>query len=113
MNDFDQAQVHKDLAALTRLIADDYVLVNSDASVQRKPEVLADHRLPGFKIDPFVMKEPVIAVLDGAAVVSGLIDLSWTQDGKREKRLIRLANTWARRHGGWQVIYTQVTRVPQ
>jgi hypothetical protein len=111
--DYDLAQVHKDLPALTRLIADDYVLVNSDSTVQRKPAVLVDHRMPSFKIDPFVVKDPTLTVWGDGAVIGGLVDLGWTLDGKHQRRLIRLANTWARRDGEWKVIYTQVTRAPR
>src|SRR5262249_31328894 len=36
VREYDQAQIHSDIPALARLFADDYMLVNSDASVENK-----------------------------------------------------------------------------
>lgn len=110
---FDQAQVHNDVPTLTRLVADDYVLVNSNASVENKAQYLADFYLPGFKIEPYVLEQRVETVWGDAAVVAGLVHLRWTQDGKHHDRLLRIAHVWAKRGGRWQATYTQVTRVPQ
>jgi ketosteroid isomerase-like protein len=112
VKDYDQAQIHNDIATLERLVTDDYVLVNSDASVENKQQFLADFNLPGFKIDPYVVEQPVQKVWGNAAVIGGLVHLSWTQDGKHQTRLLRIAYVWAKRNGHWQATYAQVTRVP-
>jgi ketosteroid isomerase-like protein len=109
----DDATVHGDVPALTRLVSDDFVLVNSDASVENKTQYLADFGLPGFKIDPYVREQPVEKMSgDDAAVIAGLVHLSWTQDGKHQTRTLRTAYMWAKRGGRWQATYAQVTRVP-
>lgn len=113
VNDYHQAHFNNDLPELERLVSDDYVLVNSDATVEDKRKVLADHALPGFKTDPYVMEQPVNQVWDNAAVTAGLVHLSWTLDGKRHTRVLRMAHVWAKRNGQWQARYTQVTRVPE
>jgi len=110
---FHQAQVRSDVPTLERLVADDYVLVNSNATVEDKRQFLADFNLPGFKIDPYVVEQPIEKVWGDAAVLGGLVRLSWTQDGQHRTRLLRLAYVWARRDGRWRMTYTQVTRVPQ
>jgi ketosteroid isomerase-like protein len=110
---YDRATIESDIPALERLFADEYVLVNSDASVENKQQAIADFRLPGFKIDPYVMTQPMEMAWDNGAVISGVVQLSWTQDGKHQQRLIRVAHVWAKRRGAWQMTYTQVTRVPQ
>lgn len=113
VKDYHQAQYDNDIPELKRLVSDDYVLVNSDATVESKQKVLADHSVPGFRIDPYVVEQPVSTVWDNAAVIGGLVHLSWTQDGKHHTRLVRMAYVWAKRNGEWQTTYTQVTRVPQ
>jgi len=110
---YDRATIDSDIPALERLFADEYVLVNSDASVENKQQAIADFRMPGFKIDPYVMTQTVETAWDNGAVISGVVQLSWTQDGKHQQRLIRVAHVWAKRRGAWQMTYTQVTRVPQ
>jgi ketosteroid isomerase-like protein len=113
LKEYDQAQIHNDIPTLERLVADDYVLVNSNATVENKQQFLADFNLPGFKIDPYVFEQPVEKVGDNAAVIGGLLHLSWTQDGKHQTRLLRIAYVWVKRDGRWQATYTQVTRVPR
>jgi ketosteroid isomerase-like protein len=113
VQDYDRAQIHNDIPTLERLVADDYVLVNSNATVENKQQFLADFSLPGFKIDPYVLEQPVEKMWGNAAVIGGLVHLSWTQDGKHQTRLLRVAYVWAKRNGQWQATYTQVTRVPQ
>jgi ketosteroid isomerase-like protein len=113
VKDYDLAQIHNDIPTLKGLVADDYVLVNSNATVENKQQFLADFSLPGFKIDPYVVEQPVEKVWGNAAVIGGLVHLSWTQDGKHQTRLLRVAYIWAKRRGHWQATYAQVTRVPQ
>jgi ketosteroid isomerase-like protein len=112
IQDYDRAQVSNDTAALARLVDDDYVLVNSNASVENKQQFLADFHLPGFKIDPYVIEQPVQKVWGDGAVIGGLLNLSWTQDGKHQTRRLRVAYVWAKRDGRWRATYGQVTRVP-
>jgi ketosteroid isomerase-like protein len=113
LKEYDRAQINNDIATLGRLVADDYLLVNSNASVENKAQFLADFNLPGFKIDPYVVEQPVQKVWKNTAVIGGLVHLSWTQDGQHQTRLLRVAYIWVRRNGYWRATYTQVTRVPQ
>jgi ketosteroid isomerase-like protein len=110
--DYDRAQFRNDFAALDRLVTDDFVLVNSDASVEDKSQFLADFKLPGFKIDPYVIDQPIHELWDNAALIGGIVHLSWTQDGTRNTRLLRVAYIWIRKSGRWQAAYVQLTRVP-
>ncbi|KRA14994.1 nuclear transport factor 2 family protein [Lysobacter sp. Root604] len=109
---YDRAQFDNDVATLARLVDDDYVLVNSNASVEDKRQFLADFHLPGFKIEPYTIEQPVRKVWGDGAVIGGLVNLRWTQDGKRQTRRLRVAYVWAKRDGRWLATYAQVTRVP-
>jgi len=112
VHDYDLAQFDNDVATLDRLVVDDFVLVNSNASVEDKAQFLADFNLPGFKIEPYVIEQPVHKVWGDGAVLGGLVNLRWTQDGKHQARQLRVAYVWVKRDGRWLVTYAQVTRVP-
>lgn len=112
VKDYDLAQTRNDTVALDRLVDDDFVLVNSNASVENKRQFLADFHLPGFRIEPYVLEEKVEKVWDDGAVVGGLLHLNWTQDGKHLSRAVRIAYVWEKRDGRWRATYAQVTRVP-
>lgn len=111
--DYDQATMRSDVAALAALVTDDYMLVNSDTSVQDKSSYLADFRVPGFRIDPYVIEQPFQRIIGDAALTGGLFQLGWTQDGRRQSRRLRVVHVWTRQAGRWRIAYTQLTRVPE
>ena len=112
LSSYDRAHYQSDLPRLASLVTDDYVLVNSDASVENKQQFLADFRLPGFKIEPYVREQSMNKVWDSGAVTAAIVRLSWTQDGMKHTRALRYADVWVKKDGRWQVTFTQVTRVP-
>jgi ketosteroid isomerase-like protein len=111
--DYDRATVDKDVARLAALVTDDYMLVNSDSSVQGKTSYLADFALPGFKLDPYQIEQPLQKAWGDAALTGGVFTLSWTQAGRHQIRRLRVAHVWSRKDGRWRIAYTQLTRVPE
>jgi ketosteroid isomerase-like protein len=112
VKDYDEAQVHGDAAGLQRLVADDYTLVNSTGTVETKAQLITDYTTPGYRIEPFVVQQPVEKVWSDGAVMGGLVDLKGTDGGKPFSVTLRFAEIWAKRNGKWQVIYTHVSRPP-
>ena len=108
---YDAAQVNGDRAALERLVADDYVLVNGAGQVQDKARLIADYVAPGFKLDPFTIEEPVEKVFGDTALLGGRVDMTGTDGGQRFALVVRFVDAWAKRDGQWRVVYSQVTRV--
>jgi ketosteroid isomerase-like protein len=108
---YDAAQVNGDRAALERLVADDYLLVNGAGQVQDKARLIADYVAPGFKLDPFTIEEPVEKVLGDTALLGGLVNMTGVDGGQRFALVVRFIDTWAKRDGRWRVVYSQVTRV--
>jgi ketosteroid isomerase-like protein len=110
---FDRAQVNADTATLARLVTEDYVLVNSDATIDRKAKYLSDFLLPGLRMEPYLIEQRVEKAWGDAAVVFGLQRLAWTQDGTRHQRDLRIVHVWTKRSGRWKVTHTQLTRIPE
>jgi len=108
---YDAAQVNGDGAALERLVADDYVLVNGAGQVQDKARLIADYVAPGFKLDPFTIEEPVEKVFGDTALLGGRVNMTGTDGGQRFALVVRFVDAWAKRDGQWRVVYSQVTRV--
>jgi len=109
---YNAATARNDTATLAALVSNDYMLVNSDASIQGKRSYLADFAVPGFRIDPYEIKRPVYKVFGDAALTAGEIELHWTQDGRRQSRRVRIAHVWSIQQGHWRIAYTQLTRLP-
>lgn len=112
VKDYDRATIDNDTDALGKLVTDDYLLVNSDTTVQGKQSYLADFKVPGFKIDPYVMEQPVFKDWGNVALTGGRLRLGWTQDGKHQSRLLRVAHLWVKDDGQWRITHTQLTRDP-
>ena len=112
VKEYDEAQIHADKAALQRLVADDYTLVNSSGRVQNKAGLIADYTTPGYKIEPFEILQPVEKVWSDGAVMGGVVNLHGVDGGKPFSVTLRFADIWAKRNGHWQVIYTHVSKPP-
>jgi len=110
---YNQATINKDVTALAGLVTDDYMLVNSDSSEQDKASYLADFEVPDFKLEPYVIEQPVYRVRNDAALTGGTFRLSWTQEGRQQTRRLRIAHFWVRQNDRWLIDYTQLTRVPE
>lgn len=110
VEDYDHAQVKADGAELRRLVADDYLLVNSSGKVQNKAELIADYLAPDYKIEPYEVLQPVEKVWNDGAVMGGLVHLKGTSGSKPFAVTLRFADIWAKRNGKWQVIYTHVSQ---
>ncbi len=113
VKDYDQAQINGSRIELERLLADDYTLANSSGQLETKAQLIADFTAPGYKLQPFVVQDPIEKVWNDGAVMAGIVRLQGTDDGKPFDAALRFADIWAKRDGKWQIIYTQVSRAPQ
>ncbi len=85
INEYDQATIRNDIVALGDLVAEDYMLVNSDSTLQDKQSYLADFTVPGFRLDPYVMEERVLKIWGNTALDSwasaSRLDAGWQATG--------------------------------
>lgn len=110
---YDLAQVNCDRAELERLLADDFVLMSSDGTVQDKAAFIADSTAPGLTVEPFVIVEPVARVWSDGAVLGGWAELKGALNGKPFAAPLRFSDVWAKRDGRWQVVLAHATRAPR
>jgi ketosteroid isomerase-like protein len=109
--DFDTAQVKGDAAVLRRLLADDYLLINSRDQREDKAQFIADYTAPGFRMDPFRIEDQVIKVWSDGAILGGVVQMTGLSEGKPYSVRMRFSDIWAKRGGTWQVVYTHANRV--
>jgi hypothetical protein len=112
VHDYDEAQIKGNRSELQRLLADDYTLLNSGGKVQNKAQLIADFTAPGYRLEPFVVEEPIEKVWSDGAVMGGIATLRGVDGGKPFSVTLRFADIWAKRNGAWQVIYTHVSKPP-
>jgi hypothetical protein len=110
--DYDRAQVKGDETLLNRLLADDYHLVNGGGQVESKQQFVSESIDPAFKLEPFVVANPIETVWTDGAVLAGEVHLKGQDHGKPFSAHLRFADIWRKRNGVWQVVFTEVTRLP-
>ena len=110
---YDVAQVKGDKAALEDLLADDFVLVNSSGQRQTKAQLIADYTRPGFKLEPFVVEEPVELFWSDGAVMGGVARIRGVDGGQAYDLRLRFSDIWAKRDGKWRVVYVHASRDPK
>src|SRR5437868_4848877 len=104
---YDEAQVRGDARSLRRLLADDYLLINSKGNRESKSELIADYTAPGFRLNPFVVMHPALRFWHGGAVAGGFARLSGVDKGSPFSVCLRFADVWQLSRRSWQVIYTE------
>jgi hypothetical protein len=72
---YNQATARNDTNTLAALVTDDYVLVNSDASVQGSV-LPRDFAAPGFKVDPYEIEPLTYQVRGEAALTAWAFNLN-------------------------------------
>ena len=110
---YDRAQVKGDRAALQRLLADDYLLVDSRGGTETKAQAIAGLTAAGTSLDPFVVEQPVQRNWNGGAVLGGVVALTGKSAGKPFSDRLRFVDVWAKRGALWQLVFTQAAKLPE
>lgn len=111
------ALAKNDVAALEKMYADNYMLVNLDGSVQNKTERLGSIRSGDTKFDAFAYDEVNVRTNPegtGAVVISRAT-AGGMNKGKKIEGTIRVTQVWSKTKDGWQQVSghaTQITAAP-
>ena len=106
---YDQAQIHGDRAALEELVADDYLCVGHDGSVDGKKGLVDEFAHPGMRVAPFVVEKKLVRDYGSTVILGGWTTLTGSDNGHAFSLRVRFIDVWTRRHGRWQVAFTQLT----
>ncbi len=94
----------KDLAALDRFIADDYLAINGQNKLATKAFELEEAKeAPVF--NEMQVEEIHSLVVKNTAVITGIIGAAFTNSaGKPVQVRVRVLGTLLKRHGKWQIV---------
>jgi ketosteroid isomerase-like protein len=109
---FDAAQLHKDAAAMERMIAPDLVFIESTGKRSNKADFIAGWVGPNDRYDPIVLIDRTMQPLGrDAFVTSSETTLTGVTEGKPFSSHFRFSDTFRRTAKGWQATHIQVTHV--
>lgn len=111
---FDDAQFRRDVAALRQYLASDMVYINGAGRVGGDVEFIAAFSGNGVTFEPFIITDRKLVMLSkDVGVVTADGTIKGTDNGKSFREHFRYSDTFALRKGRWQVVYVQVTKLPE
>lgn len=110
-NAWNQAQIHRDAEALTRLIAETYVYTDWDGTVMNKAKFLASNRDPSVETTLLANDGVEVYFYPGVAVVTGAYHFKGTNKGKPFERHGRFTDTWISSGGQWVCVASHANLV--
>jgi ketosteroid isomerase-like protein len=112
-NSWNRALEDNDTKALDMLLADTFVSIDIDGSVQTKREFLASLKTPGYQAPSQAVTEQSKADVYGeSAVVVGIFRTQSKEKGKSITRRERFLDTWVNLHGTWKCVASVAVLIP-
>jgi len=104
----------RDVAAMERIVADDFTLTFGDGSVIDKAQAIADLKRPG-PIDStlkFSTEDVKVRVYGDTAILTGRVIEKRQRQNRDAVSESRYTDTYVRRQGRWQVVASHLSRLP-
>ncbi|TWI05968.1 uncharacterized protein DUF4440 [Luteimonas cucumeris] len=106
-------RLKSDVAALQRLIADDWLLTHSDGRTQDKADYLGELRTRSRTNQGIDNEDVVLRRYGDTAVVTGTSVQSGISNGKPWHGRFRFTRVWVLREDRWQMVASHSSRVAE
>jgi ketosteroid isomerase-like protein len=106
-----QAMIHKDVATLSNLVADDWTIQSDSGSTGTKAGFIDDVKSGALVVTTFKLHDLHVHVLGNVAFVQGFDDEESSYKGKSSNGTYNWMDVWVNRNGHWVSVATQLTRV--
>jgi ketosteroid isomerase-like protein len=106
------ATLHRDTAALDKILADDLKYVHGNASVQNKKEFIDSLKSGDLLYHTIDYQELDVKVFGDSAVLTSKLSLNITMNKQEQKFEVRFLRVYVKRKGTWQLLAHQATRLP-
>jgi len=106
-----KAYVNQDLSVRDRYLADEFVGVDSSGSLYRKQQDMQELKDGTFALKSFRTEGVQVRFFGDSAIVTGRNTATSVYKGTEQTDTIRYADTFLKRDGRWQLVYSQDTNV--
>ena len=106
-----QAMIHKDIATLSNVVADDWTIQNDSGAMGTKAGFIDDVKSGALVVTSFKLHDVHVRVLGNVAFVQGFDDEESSYKGKANSGTYNWLDVWENRGGRWVSVATQLTRV--
>jgi ketosteroid isomerase-like protein len=112
-NSWNRALETKDTKALDLLLAETFVSVDIDGSMQTKSEFLASIKAPDYHPPAqAVTEQSKVEVYGDSAVVVGIFRSKGVDKGKKYMNRERFVDTWVKINGTWKCVAAITVLIP-
>ena len=112
-NEWNNAWVKADVKFLDQILADDYILTDSEGNFQTKAQLLTGLKSGEIVFISAVGENLKVRAYGDAAVVRGLNTEKSQNKGKDTSGKYQWTDTWIKHAGRWQCVATHASKVPQ
>ncbi len=110
-NALGEAMIHKDIATLSRLVADDWTIQSESGTMGTKAGFINDVKSGALVVTIFKIHDIHVHVLGNVAYVQAFDDEQSSYKGKSNSGTYNWLDVWENRDGHWVSVATQLTRV--
>ena len=104
------ALLQRDVPALEKIWADDYVFVNASGEVLTKPQRLANAKSGATTLDSIKEEENItVRVYENSAVATSRVTIKGQYGGQPTSGQYRSTHVWVKGPAGWQLVSNQLT----
>jgi ketosteroid isomerase-like protein len=105
-----EAQLTDNVATLDRLLADDYLGISANGTLETKADVLALRRSGQLKITQLDLSDVKIRVYGDTAVVTSKVDLTGKNGDRDISGHYRYTRVYNYRNGQWRIVSFEASR---
>ena len=108
------ALLQRDIPALEKIWADDYVFVNASGEVVTKTQRLANVKSGATKLESINKEENItVRVYQNSAVATSRVAIKGKYGGQPTGGQYRSMHVWVKGPEGWQLVSNQLTALPR
>ena len=107
-----QALLSDDLPAIENLLADDYLGISANGTLETKDDVLAAKRSGSLKITAMSLSDIKVRIYGDTAVVTSRVQLTGKNGDHEISGRYRYTRVYSNRHGQWKIVSFEASRVP-
>ncbi len=106
-----KALLDSDIPTMSRLLADDYLGINANGTLETKADALAARRTGQIRISGMDPENVKVHVYGDTAVVTSRVDLRGANGDRDISGLYHYTRVYSRRSGEWKIVSFEASRM--
>jgi ketosteroid isomerase-like protein len=110
--EWDNAIVRRDLAALDRILNDDFKYIDSAGDVHSKSDIIQEVKSSTATIEPFETEGVQTRIYCNTGILTGRFTQRVTYEGKTYSGQFRYTDVYVKQGSSWRAVSAHASRIP-